>query len=262
VRHKTGTADFEPQQLPRRLAGTIYSYNGGITNRIRPVRASIGGDNSRKENEMPTLHRRLLKIALAIMFWTSVQPGTSSAQTSGVGSDGFTRLLWRGTDSSISLWKCNPALVSCVSHLYGPYAAWTPIAMTTANNNNTYILWKNTDGTATVWLVDANLNFVTSAVYGPYSGWTAESLSVSTSNNSTLRLLWTHTNGALSLWILQPNLSVPLAQNYGPYFGYKIPDAQNLMQAPADLAAGKSAGIGNAEVADAKAAAAMEVDLK
>jgi hypothetical protein len=164
--------------------------------------------------------KRLLAVAAAVTMWAVIQPDTVSAQTSGIGGDGYTRLLWRGTDSRISLWKLDPVLNFDSFHEYGPYDGWLPIAITTARNNNTYILWRHTDGTAQVWLVDANLNFVTNAIYGAYSGWTAESLSADTNGNSTLRLIWRHTNGSVSIWFLLPNLGGNGAHIYGPYFGF------------------------------------------
>jgi hypothetical protein len=164
--------------------------------------------------------KRLLTVAAAVTMWAAIQPGTVSAQTSGIGGDGYTRLLWRGTDSRISLWKLDPVLNFSLYHEYGPYGGWLPIAITTAQNNNTYILWRNTDGTANVWLVNQDLNFVTNAIYGPYSGWVAESLSADTNGNSTLRLIWRHTNGSVSIWFLLPTLAGNGAHAYGPYFGY------------------------------------------
>jgi hypothetical protein len=143
-----------------------------------------------------------------------------SAQTSGIGGDGYTRVLWRGTDGRISLWKLDPVLNFVTYHEYGPYAGYSPIAITTAHNNNTYVLWRNTDDSISLWLVDANLNFVAYHAYGPYAGWIAKSLSVDTNTNNTFRLTWRNTDGSISLWFLDQNLNFVRYHQDGPFFGY------------------------------------------
>ena len=52
---------------------------------------------------MMSVRKRLLAVAAAVTMWAVIQPGTVSAQTSGVGPDGYTRFLWKGTDYSVSL---------------------------------------------------------------------------------------------------------------------------------------------------------------
>jgi hypothetical protein len=113
-------------------------------------------------------------VAIALAF----HPGAASAQNNGIGGDGYTRALWRGTDGSISLWKLDPSLNFGGSHSYGPYPGWSSVALTTTANSNSYVLWRNTDGTATIWVVDPNLNFITSHNYGPYEGWIAMELGI------------------------------------------------------------------------------------
>src|SRR3954447_26066167 len=90
-------------------------------------------------------HKSLLTVTAAMAMWAALQPGTVSAQTGGVGGDGYTRLMWRGTDGSISLWKLDPALFSAGAHTYGPYSGWLPIAMATTGSNLGYVLWNSTD---------------------------------------------------------------------------------------------------------------------
>ena len=128
--------------------------------------------------------------ATAIAIALACQSGAASAQTqvATVGADGYTRAMWRGTDGSISLWKLDPVLNFVGSHGYGPYAGWSPVALTMLGNN-TYLLWRYTDGTANIWLVDANLNFVASRTFGPVGGWAPEGLGVDPSGN--IRLVWT-----------------------------------------------------------------------
>ena len=67
----------------------------------------------------------LLGAASAVVL-ACVYPINMSAQTSGVGTDGYTRLLWRATNGSISVWKVDSNLNYADSHIYGPYDRWTP----------------------------------------------------------------------------------------------------------------------------------------
>src|SRR5664279_1828996 len=111
------------------------------------------------------LHKKLFVIAAFALASTMFQ-GVVSAQTSGVGNDGYTRILWRGTDGSISMWKLDANVNYVTYHAYGPYDGYTPIALTTAGNNYSYVLWRNTDGSISLWEVDPNLNYVNSKVFG------------------------------------------------------------------------------------------------
>ena len=166
-----------------------------------------------------TCRQLLLAAAAVISVFVTVQPVL--AQSSGVGCDGNTRLLWKGTNQSISLWELDSNLNYIGSHVYGPYPGFLPQSITTACNNNTYVLWLRTDGLVSIWQVDANLNFVTQQSYGPYPGWIPDSLSVDTTSNSTLRLIWREIDsGAHTIYYLQPNLSLTKMVVYGPYAGY------------------------------------------
>jgi len=169
---------------------------------------------------MMSVRKRLLAVAAAVTMWAVIQPGTVSAQTSGVGPDGYTRFLWKGTDYSVSLWQLNPSLNFFNNHVYGPYNGWDPIALTTAHNNNSYVLWRYYDGTITVWAVDTNLNYITQKNYGPYTGWIAKGLSVDTGTGSGFRIIWRHTGGSVAVWQLDQNLNYVNSTNWGPYFGY------------------------------------------
>jgi hypothetical protein len=164
------------------------------------------------------LRKKLIPMAALVAIWAAVQPGTLSAQTSGVGCDGYTRLLWRGTDSSINLWNLDPSLNLSASVIYGPYEAWSAVAITVGCDNYTRVLWQNTDGAIDLWLVDPNLNYVSNQEYGPYSGWLAESLSIDGADN--LRLIWKNTNGEIDVWMLGPALNYLTGQIYGPYWGW------------------------------------------
>jgi hypothetical protein len=201
---------------------------------------------------MFTLSRKTwLQTAAVAVAFAVIQPGLLSAQNSGVAGDGTMRLMWKGTDSRISLWKLDASnginFLSAKEH--GPFYGWEPIALTTANNRNSYVLWRHTNGAISLWLVDANLNYVTHRQYGPYEGWTAESLSVETIggvNKDRFRVIWRATNGQVSLWIVDANLNFVNNHVHGPYWGW-VPSAGKAATAPTAA---------DAE-AEAKAAAAM-----
>lgn len=159
-----------------------------------------------------------LFLAAAITVCAAILPSALSAQTSGVGGDGYTRVLWRGTDGSISLWKLDGNLNYVTSHAYGPYIGWTPLAITTGPDSYTRVLWRATDGTVSLWLVDPNLNYISGKTYGPFYGWLAESISIDQADR--LRLIWRETNGEVSVWMLDPNLNYLTSAAYGPYFGW------------------------------------------
>jgi len=196
--------------------------------------------------------RNLFRIAVASIA-AMMLPCILPAQNSGVASDGTARLMWRATDSHISLWSLDaPNNTILGTHEYGPYYSWLPIALTTANNGNSYILWRNTNGSISLWLVDANLNYVNSLVYGPYAGWTAESLSVETTNTNNFRVLWRSTDGLVSIWIVDSALNLISARNFGPFFGFDpTPGTAVRKGAPRPQS-------GNNQEVDAKAAAAMK----
>jgi hypothetical protein len=168
---------------------------------------------TRKIREYP----HIVTIAI-IILWGSTQP--SYSQNSGIGGDGFTRLLWTGTDGSIVLYKLDGNLNPVATRGYGPFADWAPIGLTVANNSFSCVLWRRTDGLVNIWLVDPNLNLAGNQTYGPFAGWYAEHLSADTNGLSTLRLTWTATNGTFSVWYLQPNLALSISNTFGPFFGY------------------------------------------
>jgi len=172
------------------------------------------------ENRQMRIRKTLLSIVTAFVMTATIQVGTASAQTTGVGGDGYTRQLWRGTDYSIALWKLDPNLNFVLGHNYGPFLGYTPVALTTDVNGYSYVLWRYTDGSINIWLIDPNLNFITSRAYGPYPAWTAKGLSVSTSGSSNIRVLWRHTGGSVALWNVDGNLNVLNSVSYGPYFGW------------------------------------------
>jgi hypothetical protein len=164
--------------------------------------------------------RRIKVIAgIAVTLgWMTFNPRLVSAQTSGIGSDLITRVLWRGTDGSASIWRLNQNLEGVGARVIEPQIGWTPIALTVAPNNNTYLLWRHSDGRMSIWQFDADLNGVGSRIEGPFAGWTAQS--ISSGANSQLRLIWRYTTGQLGVWALNANLSSLTSQAFGPYFGW------------------------------------------
>src|SRR5215831_4207421 len=120
---------------------------------------------------MMSARRKLLAIAAAVTMWATLQPGTATAQNSGLGFDGLTRLMWRATDDHISLWRLDANLNFNLFHEYGPFPGFIPIAITTDAFNFTYVLWRHTDGHISLWLIDPNLNFGTFHEYGPFPGF-------------------------------------------------------------------------------------------
>jgi hypothetical protein len=166
--------------------------------------------------------KRLAAIVAAVAMWAVIQPGTVSAQTSGVGRDGYTRSLWFGTDGRISVWKLDPNLNFVTSHDYGPYAGYSPVALTAASNNNIYVLWRYSDGSISLWLLDPNLNYVTSHLYGPYSGYTAIGLGPYTDGTTNnFHVIWRYTDGSWNVWLVDQNLNYIASRKYGPFFGWE-----------------------------------------
>lgn len=190
------------------------------------------------------LIKKVILLAAASTAWTVVAPAILSAQSSGVGADGWTRFYWRGTDSSLYLWKVDSNLANAVSKTYGPYDGWYPKAITVGSDNWTRVLWRYTDGSINLWLTDGNLNYLSSKTYGPYPGWLAESISIEYPSNR-LRVIWKETTGKLYVWILDANLNFITSQSYGPFFGYDPYAATNpanstTQNAPADMQRGSA----------------------
>ena len=126
---------------------------------------------------MSSSRNKLTALVAIALAWCAFQPRIVSVQTSRVGNDGFTRVLWRGTDGSVSLYKLDANLNFVAEKAFEPHPGWKPLAITAADNNNTYILWANTDGRASLWKVDGHLNWISAHEFGPFAGFTAQSLS-------------------------------------------------------------------------------------
>jgi len=150
-------------------------------------------------------HNRLLAIA-AFTMWAIIQPGTVSAQDSGIGGDGFTRLLWISTANHMILWKLDQNLNVVVSCDYGAQRGFDPLAITTAANNNTYVLWSHTDRRSiALWVVDANLNFINSQSYPHLPEWVPKGLSTGGSSPN-FHVIW-ESHGTKAVWDVDGNLN-------------------------------------------------------
>jgi len=180
---------------------------------------------TQSERRSPLLSTlKYILAAAAIVTALAFQPGPAAAQTAGFGTDGYSRVMWRGTDGRISLWKLDPSLNFVGGHDYGPFSGWTPVALTTNNSNFNYVLWTSTDGTASVWVLDPNFNVVTSRTFGPIKSWIAEGLGVGAATGN-VGLVWKSTAGQVAVWVLNPSsLNLILSSpTHGPFFGWTPP---------------------------------------
>jgi hypothetical protein len=140
-------------------------------------------------------------VAAASMYAMAAMFSAASAQTTGVGDDGETSLMWKGFDSSVTLYRLDPTLTSiAVNASYGPYIGYTPIAMTTDAFSNSHIVWSYTDGSICLWTLDPSMNFVSDEVFGPYFGYNVIGLSADPISGS-IRVVWKSTGGAVVIWV-------------------------------------------------------------
>jgi hypothetical protein len=159
---------------------------------------------------MMSARYRLLAIA-AFTILAIFQPGTVSAQNSGIGGDGFMRLLWV-MNGHMVLWKLDPNLNMVASKDYGSFSGFDLIGITTAANNNTYVLWSyhaspsDVNDSISLWLVDANLNFITNREYAASLGWIPTGLSTGGSS-SNFHVIWSKAGTAMSVWTMDANLN-------------------------------------------------------
>lgn len=161
---------------------------------------------------------RKLLASLALAAALAFQSLPAAACCGVVGADGYTRLIWDGTDGSINIWKLDSSLNLVTTQIYGPFPGWTHISSTIIGNNY-YVLWRNTNGEANIWLVGTNLNVVTTAAYGPVTGWLPEGLGVDGLGN--LRLFWRTSEDQIVAWVINQGLAVTgSSPAYGPYFGW------------------------------------------
>jgi hypothetical protein len=202
---------------------------------------------------------RTFLVSVAAICCAVFEPGVLSAQNSGIGSDGYTRLLWKGSDSSIIIWKLDSSLYYFDSVTYGPYFSWVPQAIAVGPDNYTRILWKNPNGSIIIWLVDPYLNFYSSRIYGPFTGWCADSISVDPFYN-TSSLTWSATNGEVAIWSLDANLDFITSRAYGPLTAYDplVGTSSKHLHPSADTSH-KTVGSDNSDSAQARAAAAMKI---
>ena len=172
---------------------------------------------------MSTLRRQLLAAAAVTLVWTGIQPGTASAQTSGIGGDGSTRVLFRSTDGRPRIVKFDRDLQQVQSRDYDRGEGWTPVALTVGSNSHSYLLWRHTDGSTVVWQLDENLNFVAGGGYysGPGTGWTAQGLN--SGPEGQIQVIWRLSDGRVAVYAFQgypDRLQYMGRQFHGPFFGW------------------------------------------
>jgi hypothetical protein len=158
-------------------------------------------------------------VAAASMYAMAAMFSAASAQTTGVGDDGETSLMWKGFDSSVTLYRLDPTLTSiAVNASYGPYIGYTPIAMTTDAFSNSHIVWSYTDGSICLWTLDPSMNFVSDEVFGPYFGYNVIGLSADPISGS-IRVVWKSTGGAVVIWVVDADGGLDADLALGPPSG-------------------------------------------
>jgi hypothetical protein len=172
---------------------------------------------------MSTLRMKLFAAAAVTFVWTGIQPGPVSAQTSGVGGDGSTRILFRSTNGRPRIVKFDINLQPVQTRDYLAYEGWTPVAITVASNSHTYMLWRHTSGATSVWQMDENLNGVAGGGYesGPENGWTAQGLS--SGPEGQVQIIWRLSDGRVAVYAFHAyvdRLQYVERQFHGPFFGW------------------------------------------
>lgn len=147
--------------------------------------------------------KRTMLVLVATL--AAIAPAAMLAQTSGTGLDGYTRVYWQGTDSSVVIYKLDAALNVVQTVTIPAISGWIPIGLTVGGDDYTRLMWRNTDGQLSVWLMDPSLQFVSGYTYGPYAGWLPESTSVDPGGYQ--HIIWRHTLGYMAVWVLTLNQS-------------------------------------------------------
>lgn len=127
-------------------------------------------------------------------------------------------LLWNNSGQA-SLWK-TPSLGSSTTASFGPYAGWTPAALTSDASGNAYLLWTTTTGAMSVWKLTSSLALSASQSFGPYTGWSAAALAAGP--NGDIHILWNHpADNEFTLWNLAGIGGSYTATAYGPFAGWQ-----------------------------------------
>jgi hypothetical protein len=190
----------------------------------------------------------VLMLGLATV-WGLLSPAIMSGQTSGMGMDGITRVLWQGPNSSIAVWKLDSNLNFVKGVAYGTTDGWIPVALTVGNDNYTRVMWRSTEGALALWGLDPDLNFVSSYAYGPYPGWLPVSFSVNAAGEDTV--IWRETDGRMGVWMLSPDQSTVLLNVGYPNatFGYVPAGPDAARSRGLTTPGGKTSAPGNSEQA-------------
>ena len=105
--------------------------------------------------------KNLCALAAAVVMSAIASSGAVFAQTSGVGSDAITRVMWRGTDGTdlLQAFDINLHDIPAMQRIHGPYEGWAPVALTTCyGSNSSFLLWRTSDGRISLWRLNAQLD--------------------------------------------------------------------------------------------------------
>jgi hypothetical protein len=191
-----------------------------LIEQVKPPRKKRGFKGDVMKRKFVACSTNLVLMLCLATVWAVLSPATMSGQTSGIGTDGYTRVLWQGADSSIAVWKLDGNLNFVSAATDGPYEGWIPVALAVGDDNYTRVMWRSTTGGLALWLLDPNLNYVSAYTYGPFLGWLPVSTSLNAAGDEAV--IWKNTDGSMAIWILTRDQStILLNESYtNATFGY------------------------------------------
>jgi len=128
-----------------------------------------------------------------------------------------TYVLWNNTGVA-AVWKIS-ATGSIANASFGPYAGWTPNALSSDATGNAYILWTTATGGISIWRITPALTVAMSQSFGPYSGWAFKS--IATGPDDHVHVLWKHTSdNEASIFNITLGMSYT-SKAYGPYANWQ-----------------------------------------
>jgi glucose/arabinose dehydrogenase len=142
----------------------------------------------------------------------------ASVVSTATGADNLPRVLWRLQNGAAHIWTLSAdgtTRVSSVTH--GPFAGWSPRAISVGADNIPNLLWTNTDGSIGLWRLNADNTHNDHRDYGPFAGWKAVALAGSSDGRP--RVLWEHADGTTHLWRVNHDWTYTYA-SHGPFGGW------------------------------------------
>jgi sugar lactone lactonase YvrE len=131
---------------------------------------------------------------------------------------GTTHVLWSYANGGIAVWSVDNAGHVSTGPAYGPFPAWTVVAIADGQDGLSRILWRRSDGSAGLSLFGAE-GPIASYRLGPVAGWAAMDLAVGADGQT--RILWTHLDGRMALWrVDDPGNPTALGPIYPPPSGF------------------------------------------